>query len=138
MRTVLVVDDQPDIRLMCRVNLALEGYDVIEATDGETGLRAISEHKPDLVLLDVMMPRLDGWDVLRSLKADPGTADIPVVVLTARVQREDEIKGWQLGASDYLAKPFNPSTLCEVVRRAVTRTGDDERRKHALEKLTII
>jgi DNA-binding response OmpR family regulator len=133
-----VVDDQQDIRLMCRVNLKLEGYDVIEAADGDTGLAMLREHKPDLVLLDVMMPGLDGWQFMEALKADPQTASIPVVMLTARVQREDEIRGWLSGAADYLPKPFNPSTLTEVVRRTLLHEGDEDRRRRALEKLSII
>lgn len=137
-RRVLVVDDQPDIRLMCRVNLALEGYDVLEAADGETGLRLVREQRPDLVLLDVMMPGLDGWQVLDTLKSEPRTAGIPVVLLTARVQREDEIRGWSSGASDYLSKPFNPSNLSEVVRRCLMGfEADSERRRRALDKLSI-
>jgi DNA-binding response OmpR family regulator len=137
-RRIVVVDDQPDIRLMCRVNLALEGYEVIEASDGETGLHAVFAYRPDLVLLDVMMPGLDGWEVLETLKASPRTASIPVVLLTARVQREDEIRGWRSGAADYLAKPFNPSTLSEVVRRALTHANEEERRRMALDKLTLL
>jgi DNA-binding response OmpR family regulator len=137
-KRVLVIDDQPDIRLMCRVNLALEGYEVIEAPDGEAGLEMIFSESPDLVLLDVMMPGLDGWTVIERAKADPRTAHIPVVLLTARVQREDEIRGWKLGASDYLAKPFNPSTLSEVVRRTLSPADEAERRKRALRKLTLL
>ena len=137
-RRIVVVDDQPDIRLMCRVNLALEGYEVIEAADGETGLHAVFAYRPDLVLLDVMMPGLDGWEVLETMKSNPQTASIPVVLLTARVQREDEIRGWRSGAADYLAKPFNPSTLNEVVGRALTHANEEERRRLALDKLTLL
>jgi DNA-binding response OmpR family regulator len=137
-RRILVVDDQADIRLMCRVNLALEGYEVLEAQDGETGLRMIRELHPDLVLLDVMMPGIDGWEVLETTKAEPEIADIPVVLLTARVQREDEIRGWSSGAADYLAKPFNPSTLTQVVNRTLLDEDDEDRRRRALEKLSII
>lgn len=132
------MDDQSDIRLMCRVNLQLEGYEVIEADDGEVGLAAIRTKKPDLVLLDVMMPGLDGWQVLDAVKSDPDLASIPVVLLTARVQRQDEIRGWTAGASDYLAKPFNPSTLTEVVRRTLLDEDSGERRRRALEKLSIL
>jgi len=135
---ILVVDDQADIRLMCRVNLALEGYEVLEAPDGETGLRMIRELRPDLVLLDVMMPGIDGWEVLETTKAEPEIADIPIVLLTARVQREDEIRGWSSGAADYLAKPFNPSTLTQVVNRTLLDEDDDDRRRRALQKLSII
>ena len=134
---VLVVDDQSDIRMMCRVNLALEGYDVVEAADGESGLLAVRASRPDVVLLDVMMPGIDGWEVLETLKNDKITRDIPVVMLTARVQREDEIRGWTSGASDYVSKPFNPSVLIDVVRRILAGEDSEERRRRALEKLSI-
>lgn len=137
-RTILVVDDQPDIRLMCRVNLALEGYEVAEAMDGAAALAALDRIKPDLILLDVMMPGVDGWQVLDAIKADPELEHIPVVILTARVQREDELRGWSAGASEYLSKPFNPSTLTEVVQRVLLHRDDSERRRRAIEKLSII
>ena len=137
-RTILVVDDQPDIRLMCRVNLALEGYQVVEAVDGEEAKMCLHEHQPDLVLLDVMMPGIDGWEILTWMKGTPEFAGIPVVMLTARVQREDELKGWSLGVSDYLPKPFNPSSLTQVVNRVIVSQDDPERRRRAIEKLTII
>jgi DNA-binding response OmpR family regulator len=135
---ILVVDDQPDIRLMCRVNLHLEGYEVLEAADGDAGLQLVRSAQPDLILLDVMMPGVDGWQVLETLKQDPKTASIPVILLTARVQREDEIRGWSSGAADYLSKPFNPSTLTEVVRRTLLHENDEARRRRALDKLSIL
>jgi len=137
-RTVLVVDDQQDIRLMCRVNLALEGYEVLEAADGQAGLSLIREHRPDLVLLDVMMPGVDGWQVLDIVKSDPELASIPVVLLTARVQREDELRGWNAGVADYLSKPFNPSTLTQVVHRVLVVDDPEARRRRAIEKLSIL
>lgn len=137
-RRILVVDDQPDIRMMCRVNLALEGYDVLEAADGETGLIVARAAQPDVILLDVMMPGLDGWEVLDLLRSDPVTARIPVVMLTARVQREDEIRGWSSGAADYISKPFNPAVLTGVVSRIITGVNVEERRAQALAKLSII
>ena len=137
-KRVLIVDDQPDIRLMCRVNLALEGYEIFEAADGEAGLAAVRDHRPDLVLLDVMMPGMDGWSVLDQIKADRDTRPIPVVLLTARVQREDEIRGWSSGAAEYLSKPFNPSSLSDVVRHVLNPDEPEgERRRRALEKLSI-
>jgi len=135
---ILVVDDQPDIRLMCRVNLQLEGYEVLEAGDGDSGLEKVRTDRPDLILLDVMMPGLDGWQFMEALKADESTSNIPVVMLTARVQREDEIRGWLSGAAEYLPKPFNPSTLTEVVRRTLMDEDDDDRRQRALDKLSIL
>ena len=138
MPRILVVDDQPDIRLMCRVNLQLEGYEVLEAADGDAGLEMVRLERPDLVLLDVMMPGLDGWQFMKEIKADPALSEVPIVLLTARVQREDEIRGWLSGAADYLPKPFNPSTLTEVVRRTLMHENDDDRRQRALDKLSIL
>lgn len=135
---VLIVDDQSDIRLMCRVNLQLAGYDVTEAANGSEGLRLAFAERPDLVLLDVMMPGMDGWQVLEAIKAEETTATIPVVLLTARVQREDEIKGWEGGAAEYLAKPFNPSAMIAVVHRVLNEEDDGSRREQALQKLSII
>lgn len=132
------MDDQPDIRLMCRVNLQLEGYEVLEAADGDAGLEMVRLERPDLVLLDVMMPGLDGWQFMKEIKADPALSEVPIVLLTARVQREDEIRGWLSGAADYLPKPFNPSTLTEVVRRTLMHENDDDRRQRALDKLSIL
>ena len=123
---------------MCRVNLQLEGYEVIEAPDGDAGLESVRSEHPDLILLDVMMPGLDGWQFMKEVKEDPATAEIPIVLLTARVQREDEIRGWLSGAADYLPKPFNPSTLTEVVRRTLLHENEDDRRRRALEKLSIL
>lgn len=123
---------------MCRVNLALEGFRVVEAVDGDEVRACLRAQKPDLVLLDVMMPGVDGWEILAWMKGTPEFADIPVVMLTARVQREDELKGWSLGASDYLPKPFNPSSLTQVVNRVLMSQDDPERRRRAIEKLTII
>lgn len=137
-KRVLVVDDQQDIRLMCRVNLALEGYEVVEATDGAQALEMIAATPPDLVLLDVMMPGIDGWEVLDTLQADPALAEIPVVMLTARVRREDELRGWTAGASDYLSKPFNPSALTDVVNRVLMQGDTEDRRRRAIEKLQIL
>lgn len=137
-KRILVVDDQPDIRLMCRVNLALEGYEVIEAGDGEAGIDAVRRERPDLVLLDVMMPGVDGWQMLDEIKSDPRLNTIPVILLTARVQREDEIRGWSSGAAEYLSKPFNPSSLSDVVRRVLSPSESEaDRRRRALEKLSI-
>jgi DNA-binding response OmpR family regulator len=123
---------------MCRVNLQLEGYEVLEAADGDAGLDMVRLERPDLVLLDVMMPGLDGWQFMKEIKADDELAEIPIVLLTARVQREDEIRGWLSGAADYLPKPFNPSTLTEVVRRTLMHENDDDRRQRALDKLSIL
>jgi CheY-like chemotaxis protein len=137
---VLVVDDEPDVLLLCRVNLEFEGYEVIEATDGEQGLRRLREERPDVVLLDVMMPRMDGWQVLEAAKADEELRDIPIVMLTAKVQDQDQIRGWSQGAAEYITKPFSPLSLSQVLQDVLaTDPGEEERRRAlVLEKLQLL
>jgi DNA-binding response OmpR family regulator len=114
---VLVVDDSGPIRELIVVNLELEGFDVRSAVDGIEGLEVLSDWRPDVVTLDVVMPRLDGFDTLARLRADPATADIPVVLVTGRAQAADRARGDELGADDYLTKPFEPAELVAVVGR---------------------
>ncbi|MFA9444192.1 response regulator transcription factor [Egicoccus sp. AB-alg6-2] len=139
-RRVLVVDDEPDVLLLCRVNLEFEGYDVIEASDGEDALAKVRAHHPDVVLLDVMMPKLDGWQVLEAIKADEATRDIPVVILTAKVQDQDQIRGWSHGAADYITKPFSPLALSQVLQDVLATAPEEEerRRRMILEKLELL
>ena len=106
---VLIVDDEETIRVLCRLNLELEDYEVMEAADGETGVSMARAAKPDVIFLDVMMPVMDGWEALVRLKADDATADIPVVMLTARVSEADEIMAWGAGVLEYIHKPFDPT-----------------------------
>ncbi len=118
---VLVVDDSAPIRELIVVNLELEGYDVRTAVDGMAGLEVLSGWRPDVVTLDVVMPRLDGFATLARLRADPATADIPVVLVTGRAQAADRSRGDELGADDYLTKPFEPAELVAVVGRLAAR-----------------
>ena len=135
MTKVLIVDDEPAIRLLCRVNLEAEGMEVIEAADGVAGLeRARSEH-PDVVLLDVMMPALDGWGVAEELLKDPKTADIPIVFLTARAEFRDRARGLDIGGVDYVTKPFNPVELAPLVDSLLERLQRGERDDLRREKL---
>ena len=138
---ILVVDDEPDVLLLCRVNLEFEGYDVIEAHDGEEAIRKVVEEHPSLVLLDVMMPGLDGWKVLEMLKDNQATQEIPVIMLTAKVREIDQIQGLSEGAADYVTKPFNPLALSRTVKD-VLNPGDPQepqiRRQRMLEKLRLI
>jgi len=124
---VLVVDDERAIRLLCRVNLAAAGMDVMEAEDGRAGLELAREQRPDLILLDVMMPEVDGWTVARELAADERTRDIPVVFLTARADPADKRLGGQLGGVGYLVKPFDPVSIGDVVEDVLTRIERGER-----------
>jgi CheY-like chemotaxis protein len=137
---VLVVDDEPDVLLLCRVNLEFEGYEVVEAADGHQALQRIRESAPDVVLLDVMMPDMDGWQVLGAIKDDPALKDIPVVMLTAKVQDQDQLRGWSQGAADYITKPFSPLALSQVLQDVLATDPEEEerRRRIVLEKLRLL
>src|SRR5436305_3619242 len=119
--TILVVDDDPKVVRVVEINLAQEGYQIRTAADGEEALAAVARERPDLVLLDVMMPRMDGFEALKRLKADPATAEIPIIMLTARAQDEDVFEGYGMGAQWYLTKPFEPGELRRVVRHLLDR-----------------
>ena len=117
-KRVLVVDDDRVIQQLLEVNLELEGYEVVgTASDGREALDKIAKLKPDLVILDIMMPKMDGMAVCRHLKADPETAKIPVILLSARAQDMDIRDGLDIGANAYLTKPFDPVELLDVVGR---------------------
>ena len=124
---VLVVDDERSIRMLCRVNLASAGIEVLEAADGAQALELASAQHPDLVLLDVMMPGLDGWNVAAELRARRETSDIPVVFLTARADRADRQRGHELGGVGYVVKPFDPLVLAGMVESVLERLGRGER-----------
>ena len=112
---VLVVDDDPVIQNLLRVNFEMEGYDVIVASDGVEGLERARREGPDIVVCDIMMPRMDGLTVARELKADPATAGIPILLLSAKAQEADVRAGTDAGADDYVTKPFDPLNLLERV-----------------------
>ena len=138
---VLVVDDEDDIRELCRVNLEFEGFQVIDASNGPTGLEKAVNERPDVIFLDLMMPEMDGWEVLQRLKENDATADIPVVLLTARTGEDDQMRGWQEGILEYVSKPFNPLSLVEWAKRAMEPrdpSEEDERRRRILEQLRLI
>ncbi|GAC1595865.1 MAG: hypothetical protein NVS3B21_19280 [Acidimicrobiales bacterium] len=113
--TILVVDDDPVIQRLLAVNFEMEGYRVVTAGDGIEGLDRVADDRPDLILLDVMMPRMDGIAVVRRLKADPATAAIPVILLSAKAQSTDISGGLDAGADDYVTKPFDPLELLDKV-----------------------
>ncbi|HXH88883.1 MAG TPA: response regulator, partial [Gaiellaceae bacterium] len=121
MTRVLVIDDEAPIRLLCRVNLEAEGMAVLEASDGPSGLAKARAELPDLVLLDVMMPGLDGWGVAEALLEDGETAGIPIIFLTARAEFRDRARGLDIGGIDYITKPFNPVELAPLVRELLER-----------------
>jgi two-component system, OmpR family, alkaline phosphatase synthesis response regulator PhoP len=133
--TVLVIDDEAPIRLLCRVNLEAEGMQVFEAADGPTGLDKAKKEHPDVILLDVMMPGLDGWRVAEQLLDDPETRRIPIVFLTARAEFRDRARGLDIGGVDYITKPFNPLELAPLVRDLLERIERGEREELRKEKL---
>jgi two-component system alkaline phosphatase synthesis response regulator PhoP len=132
---VLVVDDEAPIRLLCRVNLEAEGMDVLEAPDGPSGLDLARSERPDAVLLDVMMPGLDGWTVAERLLGDEETREIPIVFLTARADLRDRARGMDLGGLGYVTKPFNPVELASLVREVVGAVERGERERVRAEKI---
>ncbi len=119
---ILLVDDDPEIRELVRIVLTSEGYDVVEAGEAAPAIAAAREHRPDLVLLDVMMPSVDGIGVLRALKASSLTSRIPVVMLTALDGPSDVAAATYAGAEGYITKPFEPDDLLTMVRRFSTST----------------
>jgi DNA-binding response OmpR family regulator len=133
--TVLVIDDEAPIRLLCRVNLEAEGMHVLEAADGPSGLEAARTDVPDVILLDVMMPGLDGWQVAEELLDDERTRGIPIIFLTARAELRDRARGIDVGGIDYVTKPFNPIELASLVRDLLERVARGEREELRREKL---
>jgi DNA-binding response OmpR family regulator len=132
---VLVIDDEAPIRLLCRVNLEAEGIEVLEAADGKSGLDLARAEHPDVVLLDVMMPGLDGWRVAEELLEDDETRGIPIIFLTARAEFRDRARGLDIGGVDYVTKPFNPLELAPLVRELLDRIDRGERDELRVEKL---
>jgi CheY-like chemotaxis protein len=114
-RKLLIADDEPGIRRLVRVTLQSDRYEIVEAADGEEALAQARQHRPDLILLDVTMPKRSGFDVCRILKDDPGTADIAIIMLTARAQDSDIREGEDAGSDGYFMKPFSPVALMRRV-----------------------
>ncbi len=138
---VLVIDDEPALRLLCNVNLTLAGFIVDEAESGREGVARAHEHRPDLILLDMMLPEFDGHAVVHALRADPAFADIPVVFLSARTAPEDIRDAYREGAVDYITKPFDPVDLAERVGDVLERVragGADEFRHAQLARLGLL
>src|SRR6266404_7453074 len=129
---VLVVEDEADVAEMIRYNLGKEGYDVRLAANGTEALRQVKEARPDVILLDIMVPHLNGWEICRRLKQDRDTQAIPVIMVTGRVEEGDKVLGFEMGADDYVTKPFSPRELVARVRAVARRgrPGDGEKKAH--------
>jgi DNA-binding response OmpR family regulator len=135
MPRVLVIDDEAPIRLLCRVNLEAAGIEVSEAEDGKSGLEAARAERPDVILLDVMMPGMDGWQVFDQLLQDESTSKIPIVFLTARAELRDQARGLELGGIDYVTKPFNPLNLAPLIEDLLERVERGEEHELRRERL---
>ncbi len=123
MSKILVVDDDKKIVRLIKSYLEQAGFTVLTAYDGETALHTIRREKPDLALLDLMLPDRDGWDITRLVRSDPVLAQLPIIMLTARVEDTDKIIGLELGADDYITKPFNPREVVARVKSVLRRAG---------------
>ena len=130
---VLVVDDDKEIVRIVRAYLEKAGYTVLTAYEGETALHIIRSDRPDLVVLDLMLPDRDGWSITRIVRGDPSLAATPIVMLTARVESEDRVQGLDLGADDYIPKPFNPHEVVARVRAVLRRSGKDFGQPHIIQ-----
>jgi two-component system alkaline phosphatase synthesis response regulator PhoP len=124
-KKILAVDDERHIVRLVQINLQKEGYEVVTASNGREALEKVVSEKPDLIVMDVMMPEMDGFEALEKLKSDEQTAKIPVIMLTAKAQDADVFSGWQKGADLYLTKPFNPAELLTFVKRIFTNQASE-------------
>jgi two-component system phosphate regulon response regulator PhoB len=122
--SILIIEDDPDIRELLSFSLAKEGWTITMAPDGEQGLAALPVANPDCVVLDIMLPGMDGLEVLRAIKADPGRKRLPVIMTTAKGEESDIVSGLELGAEDYVVKPYSPKVLAARIRAALRRTVD--------------
>lgn len=129
---ILIVDDEANIRQLVRFNLEKEGFACSEAEDGPAALEAVRLEKPDLVVLDIMLPGKDGLEVCRLLKAQPGTAGIPIIMLTAKAEEIDTILGLEMGADDYMTKPFSPRELTARVKAVLRRSQKEPQQDEEL------
>ena len=119
---ILVVDDEIYIVHILDFSLGMEGYEVVTALDGEEALRKVKEAKPDLIVLDIMMPKMDGYETCRALKSDASTRDIPVILLSAKGRNVDMQQGYDVGADDYITKPFSPRKLVDRINAMLGQT----------------
>lgn len=137
-RRVLVADDQAPVRLLCRIGLEAAGMEVTEAADGLAALASAQHDRPDAILLDLVMPRLDGWETADALLADPATASIPIVFFTARTEFTDRARRLEIDGVDYLTKPFDPDTIAPLIESLIARAtlgGRSGRRRERIAEL---
>ena len=120
-KKILIVDDEKQLVSLVRLHMEMSGYEVLSASDGEEALAVAKRDKPDLMILDLMLPKIDGWEVCKRLRTESKAGNIPVIMLTARSETEDKLKGFECGADDYITKPFSPRELVARVKRVLAR-----------------
>ncbi len=132
-----MVDDDPLVTKLLKINLEMSGFQVEEVLDGASALQVLEKNPPDLLVLDLMMPNIDGYDILRVAREREDLKELPVILLTARVHDEDLIRGWEMGADDYITKPFNPIQLSEHIISVLNSTPGErlDKRRQELMKL---
>ncbi len=133
---VLVADDEPALRKLLKTNMELEGYDTLEASNGAEVLESVRRDNPDIILLDIMMPVMDGWEVLTELAANPDYSQ-KVILVSAKASDDAQLQGWELGADEYITKPFDLDSLLERVREVAARSEaeSEKRRAEAISEL---
>jgi len=137
-KTVLVVDDDRPMRALCRASLEEAGFRVLEAAGGEQALESVRDERPDLILLDIMMPGISGWEVTSALLADRSTDQIPIIFISARRELADRVRAFGLGAQDYLTKPFDPTALAITVAKTLAEIDRGERDAALAETLATL
>ncbi len=131
---ILVIDDDPGVRLLCRIAFRTRGDEVIEAASGREGLEILASTGADAVILDVMLPSINGFEILRRIRDDERSSDLPVVLLSVRTGIQDQLDGWQAGADEYLTKPFSPSEMAAKVNQ-ICRLDPSDRAEKREERL---
>jgi DNA-binding response OmpR family regulator len=137
-KTVLVVDDHRPMRALCRASLEEAGFRVLEAAGGEEALESVRAERPDLILLDIMMPGISGWEVTSALLADRSTDQIPIIFISARRELADRVRAFGLGAQDYMTKPFDPAALAKTVAKTLAEIDRGERDAALAETLATL
>jgi len=123
-KKILIVDDEKNLIALVALHMQMAGYEPVFAVDGEEALAMAEQERPDLIILDLMLPKLDGWSVCQRIRGRHDLKDIPIIMLTARSEIEDKLKGFELGADDYVTKPFSPKELAARVSRVLARRED--------------
>jgi DNA-binding response OmpR family regulator len=138
-KTILIVDDEKQLVSLVKLHMEMAGYEVLSAKDGEEALEIVRKESPDLIILDLMIPKIDGWEVCRRIRAESKVGNIPIIMLSARTETEDKLKGYECGTDDYVTKPFSPRELVARVKRVLARAenGSSGPRRYSIGSVDI-